>query len=76
MHVHLVSAIPNGLILEFYRETVDPLRGKIFKEPMRLDTDGCVQVTSGSGSGGRTGLRSATAASCGLISNLLPGGGY
>ena len=44
VHIHLVSAIANGLILEFYRETVDPLRGKIFKEPMKLDKDGCVQV--------------------------------
>ena len=44
VHIHLVSAIPNGLILEFYRETVDPLRGKIFKDPMKLDKDGCVRV--------------------------------
>ena len=44
VHVHLVSAIPNGLILEFYRETVDPLRGKIFLQAMSLDKDGYVQV--------------------------------
>jgi D-arabinonate dehydratase len=44
IHIHLVAAIPNGLILEFYRETVDPLRGQIFKESLTLDKDGYVTV--------------------------------
>jgi L-alanine-DL-glutamate epimerase-like enolase superfamily enzyme len=43
IHVHLVTAIPTGLILEVYRETVDPLRSRIFKEPLRLDADGYVR---------------------------------
>ena len=30
IHVHLVAAISNGLILEFYRDTVDPMWGKIY----------------------------------------------
>ncbi len=36
--------IPNGLMLEYYRETVDPFRGQIFVEEMVLDDDGCVAV--------------------------------
>ena len=51
IHIHLVAAIPNGLILEFYRETVDPLRGQIFKEPLALDEDGCVAVPDRPGLG-------------------------
>ena len=31
VHVHLVSAIPNGLILEYYRGSTDPMAGKTFK---------------------------------------------
>ena len=44
VHIHLVAAISNGLILEFYRETVNPLHGRIFKESLTLDEDGCVSV--------------------------------
>ena len=51
IHIHLVAAIPNGLILEFYRETVDPLRGQLFKDPLTLDKDGCVQVPDRPGLG-------------------------
>ena len=51
VHIHLVSAIPNGLILEFYRETVDPLRGQIFLEPMELDDEGCIAVPDRPGLG-------------------------
>ena len=51
VHIHLVAAIPNGLILEFYRETVDPLRGQIFKDPLTLDADGCVRVPDRPGLG-------------------------
>jgi D-arabinonate dehydratase len=36
VHVHLVSAIPNGLIVEYYRDTVDPMCGKSFKEQLML----------------------------------------
>jgi L-alanine-DL-glutamate epimerase-like enolase superfamily enzyme len=51
VHIHLVCAISNGLILEFYRETVDPLRGRIFKEPLALDKDGYVAVPDRPGLG-------------------------
>jgi D-arabinonate dehydratase len=30
VHIHLVCAIPNGLILEYYKENVDPILGKAF----------------------------------------------
>jgi L-alanine-DL-glutamate epimerase-like enolase superfamily enzyme len=51
IHIHLVTAIPNGLILEVYRETVDPLRGQIFQDRLRLDTDGYVTVPDRPGLG-------------------------
>ena len=40
VHIHLVTGIPNGLILEYYRDTVDPMWGKTFKETLMLDADG------------------------------------
>ena len=51
VHIHLVAAIPNGLILEFYRETVNPLHGQIFEESLTLDDDGCVSVPQTPGLG-------------------------
>src|SRR5262249_57264244 len=44
VHIHLVAAISNGLILEYYRETVDPLRGQLFEEKLVLDSEGYVIV--------------------------------
>lgn len=51
IHIHLVTAIPHGLILEFYRETVDPLRGQIFLEKLELDDEGYVAVPDRPGLG-------------------------
>ena len=42
LHVHLVAAIANGLILEFYRDSVDPMWGKIYKHTLGLNADGTV----------------------------------
>jgi D-arabinonate dehydratase len=42
IHVHLVSAISNGLILEFYRDTVDPMWGRVYRHTLRLNDDGTV----------------------------------
>jgi L-alanine-DL-glutamate epimerase-like enolase superfamily enzyme len=42
IHVHLVAAISNGLILEFYRDTVDPMWGKVYEETLSLNRDGTV----------------------------------
>lgn len=41
VHVHLVAAAPNGLICEYYRDTFDPMWGRIFREKLAL-TDGYV----------------------------------
>ena len=51
IHVHLVGAIPNGLIVEYYRETVDANHGRIFKEKLKLDADGCLTVPDRPGLG-------------------------
>jgi len=42
IHVHLVSAVPNGLILEFYSDTTNPMWGKIYRETLRINSDGTV----------------------------------
>jgi L-alanine-DL-glutamate epimerase-like enolase superfamily enzyme len=42
IHIHLVAAIANGLILEFYRDSVDPMWGKVYLETLRLNDDGTV----------------------------------
>ncbi len=42
IHVHLVAAIANGLILEYYRDSVDPMHGKVYKETLRINDDGTV----------------------------------
>jgi L-alanine-DL-glutamate epimerase-like enolase superfamily enzyme len=51
VHLHLAGAISNGLIVEFYRETVDANRGHIFEEKMKLDADGCLTVPDRPGLG-------------------------
>ncbi|MGA7672351.1 MAG: mandelate racemase/muconate lactonizing enzyme family protein [Nitrolancea sp.] len=42
IHVHLVAAIPNGLILEFYPDAVDPMFGKMYHHTLSLNDDGTV----------------------------------
>jgi L-alanine-DL-glutamate epimerase-like enolase superfamily enzyme len=42
IHIHLVAAIANGLILEFYRDSVDPMWGKVYQHTLRLNDDGTV----------------------------------
>ena len=42
IHVHLVAAISNGLILEFYRDSVDPMWGRIYEQTLSLNADGTV----------------------------------
>ncbi len=37
VHVHLVSAIPNGLILEYYRGSTDPMWGKTYKSGLQVE---------------------------------------
>jgi L-alanine-DL-glutamate epimerase-like enolase superfamily enzyme len=42
IHVHLVAAISNGLILEYYRDSVDPMWAHTYKQPLLLNDDGTV----------------------------------
>lgn len=42
VHVHLVSAIPNGLTVEYYRNATDPMWGKQFKHSLMVTDDGFV----------------------------------
>ena len=39
VHIHLVSAIPNGLILEYYRGSTDPMWGKTFKSGLKVEDE-------------------------------------
>ena len=51
VHMHLVGAIPNGMIVEYYRETVDANRGRIYEEKLQLDADGCLTIPQRPGLG-------------------------
>ena len=42
IHIHLVTAIPNGLILEYYSGSTDPMWDKMFKETLMVE-DGYVR---------------------------------
>ena len=37
VHIHLVAAIPNGLILEYYRGSTDPMWDRMFEETLTID---------------------------------------
>ena len=50
VHIHLVAAIPNGLILEYYRDTVDPMHGKIWQHELYIE-DGYVHAPDRPGLG-------------------------
>lgn len=51
IHVHLVAAIPNGLILEFYRDTVNPMWGKTYLHTLTINDDGTVSPPNVPGHG-------------------------
>ena len=40
VHVHLVAAIPNGLIVEYYAGHTDPMWNRMFQETLTLTDDG------------------------------------
>lgn len=50
VHIHLVAAIPNGLILEYYRDSVDPMHGNIYTEQLPI-RDGYVYAPDRPGLG-------------------------
>ena len=47
----MVAAISNGLILEFYRDTVDPMWGRIYRTTLALNKDGTVSAPNAPGIG-------------------------
>lgn len=51
LHVHLVAAISNGLILEYYRDSVDPMWGHIYQHALTLNEDGTVSPPTAPGIG-------------------------
>lgn len=51
IHLRLVGAIINGLIVEFYRKTVDINRSNIFQERLTLDEGGCLTLADRPGLG-------------------------
>ncbi len=51
IHVHLVAAIANGLILEFYGEAVDPMASRIYRNTLSLNPDGTVSPPQAPGIG-------------------------
>ncbi len=50
VHIHLVAAISNGLILEYYRDTVDPMHGKVWEHELEF-RDGRVHAPNRPGLG-------------------------
>ena len=50
IHVHLVCAIPNGLTVEYYRNTTDPMWGKTYLNTLQVE-DGFVSPPNEPGLG-------------------------
>ncbi len=50
VHIHLVAAIPNGLILEYYRDSTNAMHGKIWKDTLTIK-DGYVYAPDRPGMG-------------------------
>jgi D-arabinonate dehydratase len=51
IHAHLVSAVPNGLIVEFYDNNLNALKQSMFKNHLTLDAGGSVSVPGKPGIG-------------------------
>jgi D-arabinonate dehydratase len=51
IHAHLVSAVPNGLIVEYYDNNLNALKELMFKTSLTLDAGGTVSVPSSPGIG-------------------------
>jgi L-alanine-DL-glutamate epimerase-like enolase superfamily enzyme len=51
IHVSLVSSISNGLLLEFHRDSTNPLWQKAYKNPLTLNDDGTVSPPEVPGAG-------------------------
>lgn len=51
IHVHLVAAVPNGRIVEYYDNELDRLKGEMFDRSLDLNADGSVTPPDGPGLG-------------------------
>lgn len=51
IHVHLVSAVPNGLIAEYYDTNLNSLLNNMFKTHLVLNEDGTIEAPSKPGLG-------------------------
>ncbi|WP_158746220.1 mandelate racemase/muconate lactonizing enzyme family protein [Acidisphaera sp. L21] len=51
IHIHLVAAIPNGLMLEFYAGHFDPMWGRVYRDTLAINPDGTVTAPSAPGLG-------------------------
>lgn len=51
IHVHLVAAIPNGLMVEYYDSSLNALKDTMFKQRLELDPDGMISPPNRPGLG-------------------------
>ena len=50
-HIHLMAAIPNALIFEYYPDETNPLATQLYNEPLKLNNDGTVSPPDRPGHG-------------------------
>jgi L-alanine-DL-glutamate epimerase-like enolase superfamily enzyme len=50
-HIHLLAAIPNALMLEYYPKEYEPMHGKVYRITPELQPDGTVIVPETPGLG-------------------------
>lgn len=50
-HVHLLAAIPNALMLEYYPKEFEPMHGRVYLDTPELQPDGTVLVSDAPGLG-------------------------
>jgi L-alanine-DL-glutamate epimerase-like enolase superfamily enzyme len=53
IHIHMVAAIANGLMLEYYGESMDPQANLVYETPLLLNDDGTVSPPDEPGHGVR-----------------------
>jgi D-arabinonate dehydratase len=51
IHVHLVAAVANGLLLEYYPQQFDPMWGQMYTDTLQLNDDGTVSLPDALGIG-------------------------
>jgi len=51
VHVHLVAAVPNGLIVEYYDNSLNTLKDVMFEQRLELNEDGSITVPNRPGLG-------------------------